>query len=653
MKMAVSVVFYKKNAFSMDWFCLQVRCSRGYLLGLCLLNILKFSAPVPLLDNENFDFEDTWNFKIAPHSIPLLESPKENHILPVVYETDEILKVEPLDAAEEEIVGANRLPKKIHDVIRTKIPCGVCKLGVGLLQSHLKNGDSMEEIKIKIVALCVTLKIETEAVCTGFVDVFGPELVPAYNTSNLEPSKTCSMIFGESCGSVSNEIHEWDIETPENHLQAIEEKFPKVEVPTFKVLHLSDTHLDPDYAEGSPTNCEEPLCCRNYSTPSTNETIIPAGRWGSYNKCDSPRILIENMLKFISLEHPDIDYIIWTGDLPPHDIWNQTQQSNLDIIKESVEQMLRYFPNIPIFPAVGNHESVPAGSFAPPWIKNETHTIGWLYTNLADHWRKWLPSTSGNTLLHGAFYSVLLRPGFRLISLNTNYCHSLNWWLLVNSTDPADELKWLVHELENAEINNEKVHIIGHIPPGSSDCLKTWSRNFYSIVDRFQHTITAQFYGHTHADEFELFYETNNYSRPINVAYLGPSITTYENNNPAFRIYYVEGDHERSTRAVIDHETWTTNLDLANEGDNEPIWYKLYTAKDAYRLSSLHPEEWNRLIKNMADDPDLFNLFYRNYYRDSSHRPYCDAQCRIQILCDLKTGKSQDRLHLCNELQYA
>lgn len=36
------------------------------------------------------------------------------------------------------------------------------------------------------------------------------------------------MIFGESCGSVSNEIHEWDIETPENHLQAIEEKFPKV-----------------------------------------------------------------------------------------------------------------------------------------------------------------------------------------------------------------------------------------------------------------------------------------------------------------------------------------------------------------------------------------------------------------------------------------
>lgn len=43
----------------------------------------------------------------------------------------------------------------------------------------------MEEIKIKIVALCVTLKIETEAVCTGFVDVFGPELVPAYNTSNL------------------------------------------------------------------------------------------------------------------------------------------------------------------------------------------------------------------------------------------------------------------------------------------------------------------------------------------------------------------------------------------------------------------------------------------------------------------------------------
>lgn len=28
---------------------------------------------------------------------------------------------------------------------------------------------------------------------------------------------------------------------------------------------------------------------------------------------------------------------------------------------------------------------------------------------------------------YGGFYSVLARPGFRIISINTNYCYRLNW----------------------------------------------------------------------------------------------------------------------------------------------------------------------------------------------------------------------------------
>lgn len=53
----------------------------------------------------------------------------------------------------------------------------------------------------------------------------------------------------------------------------------------------------------------------------------------------------------------------------------------------------------------------------------------------------------------------------------------------------------------------EQVHIIGHILPGSPDCLKPWSWNYYKIVNRYQSTVTAQFFAHTHADEFEIFYD--------------------------------------------------------------------------------------------------------------------------------------------------
>lgn len=79
----------------------------------------------------------------------------------------------------------------------------------------------------------------------------------------------------------------------------------------------------------------------------------------------------------------------------------------------------------------------------------------------------------------------------------------------MNSTDPATELQWLIYELQTAEFSGEKVHIIGHIPPGHSDCLKVWSRNYYAIINRYEATITAQFFGHTHYDEFEVFYDPN------------------------------------------------------------------------------------------------------------------------------------------------
>ena len=35
--------------------------------------------------------------------------------------------------------------------------------------------------------------------------------------------------------------------------------------------------------------------------------------------------------------------------------------------------------------------------------------------------------------------------------MNMNYCMNKNFWLLLNSTDPAQELKWLVYELQLAE----------------------------------------------------------------------------------------------------------------------------------------------------------------------------------------------------------
>lgn len=101
----------------------------------------------------------------------------------------------------------------------------------------------------------------------------------------------------------------------------------------------------------------------------------------------------------------------------------------------------------------------------------------------------------------------------------------------MNSTDPAKELQWLIYELQQAEDKGEKVHIIGnfctrffsnqknlflfagHIPPGATDCMKVWSRNYYQIIERYEGTIKAQFFGHTHADEFAVFYDSKEHRK--------------------------------------------------------------------------------------------------------------------------------------------
>ena len=55
------------------------------------------------------------------------------------------------------------------------------------------------------------------------------------------------------------------------------------------------------------------------------------------------------------------------------------------------------------------------------------------------------------------FFTVQIQPGLRLVSLNMNFCARENYWLMVNSTDPADQLQWLVHILQEAENKGEKV----------------------------------------------------------------------------------------------------------------------------------------------------------------------------------------------------
>eukprot|EP00794_Sanderia_malayensis_P011730 gene11730-12950_t len=526
--------------------------------------------------------------------------------------------------------------------------CTFCKIAANLIQQYFKLESTEAEIVDLLTKVCIDLKIEDTRVCTGIIVEFKGEVLDVFDMAVVTPNDICGTILGPSCADAGSAYGPWNITIPARKgrmqgegptRQSIRNR--KATLPISKVLQISDTHVDRLYMEGANTECGEPLCCRK-TDGKAPKGVIPAGKFGYYN-CDTPEVTLNGLFQHIQDTHKDLDYIIWTGDVPPHNVWNQSRDDQLSTLTFAFKEFEKYFPEMKIYPCLGNHESAPVNSFPPPFVKGK-ESNAWLLKALADIWGKWLPEDTKPTILKGGYYTVLVRKGLRIISLNMNYCNNQNYWLLVNNADPAGQLEWMVGILEQAEKNHEKVHILGHIPPGVSDCLKHWSWNYYQVINRYSHVITAQFFGHTHHDELEIFYQDDDLKKPSSIAYIGPSVTPYTNLNPGYRIYEIDGDHPNSTAVVLDHLTYIIDLEKANK-EGKAEWNLEYRATESYKMKSLLPADWDDLVETMKTDDALFKTFYSHVYKERATA--CDERCKNWFLCRVKCGRSASESVFC------
>ncbi|GAB1600640.1 sphingomyelin phosphodiesterase-like [Argonauta hians] len=548
-------------------------------------------------------------------------------------------------------VIASPLPKSIEKrSLKFSLKCIACESAVSLFRRILKKNPQSAVIGQLIKEACIHFHIENPNVCGFVVKEFQPEVLYVLSKSNLTSKEICSIVLNIQCTEKNDPYDQWNIHLPNKPKPPVKPiPVPKNGSPKLRCLHLTDIHLDILYKEGANAKCGEPLCCRE-SNGTPKKSGDGAGKWGDYRNCDLPPRTLDNLFKHLQTIQHQFDYIIWTGDLPPHNIWNQSRSDQTKVINILTNYFLKYLPKKPMFPVVGNHESSPVNSFPPEFIHGN-NSIHWLYAALNESWSHWLPESTYSTISNGAFYTISPYHGFRIVSLNTNYCNNMNWWLLINMTDPNNELSWLINVLQKAEDNKEKVHIIGHIPPGTDDCLKAWSNNYYKIISRYESTIAAQFFGHTHMDSYEIFYDVTNMKRPVSVAYIAGSVTPYILNqavNPSYRIYEIDGPYPSSSWAVLNHENYILNITAANI-DDKPVWQKEYTAKEAYNLTNLNPDSWNNLIKVMQNNATILQLFNKYKFK-SVNNGECTGDCRHDLLCDLRSGRSYDP-SLCKDLK--
>lgn len=117
-------------------------------------------------------------------------------------------------------------------------------------------------------------------------------------------------------------------------------------------------------------------------------------------------------------------------------------------------------------------------------------------------------------------------------------------------------------------------------------------------------------------------------------------------------MYEVDGAYNGSSHAVLDHETFILNLTEANVPGAEPRWQRLYRAREAYRMASAFPADWDLLIRRFQDDERLFQRFWYHFHKGHPPREPCLEACKAALLCALRTGRSADP-SLCRVLRPA
>ncbi|XP_063243966.1 sphingomyelin phosphodiesterase-like isoform X2 [Bacillus rossius redtenbacheri] len=530
--------------------------------------------------------------------------------------------------------------------------CTACRDTVKRMYGVYNANRSRAELRDAVVSLCVSSRLYDSVVCPATVDVFLEMMVYFAEHAGIDAvtNRLCTLILNrETC---SADV-EWTVDAdmgvkPDVVMPTISHNVKPVacsQTGPVTIVHVSDLHLDPKYSPGNEAPCSRPLCCRE---PAPGGRPGGAGPWGDYRRCDLPLRTVRSMLQGIRRRHPRIDYIYYTGDFVNHAVWDYNRQHNSDIITKVVEVFNETFGDIPVFFTLGNSEPAQKNGYAPLNVSDAVSTR-YLFELVSELWSPYVTPEAQQTLLRGGFYTVVPRPGFRVIVLNSVVCLNSNYWLAYDPIDPYSQLQWLVGVLREAERAGERVHILYHVPSGLRSrygwCLKVWGREFHKIVDRFENIVTAHFAGHTHYEEFHVFYSTDNSSRANGVSFVSGSASPFIDVNPSYKVYTVDP----ASWHVADAVAWSFNLTEANlRPEREPAWRELYSMREEYGLRDLLPARLDSLVHRMAANHDLLQ---RNYVKQGDPQLVegCDDLCLKAKLCEIVTVESGN-LDKCDEL---
>lgn len=417
--------------------------------------------------------------------------------------------------------------------------------------------------------------------------------------------------------------------------------------------HISDLHLDVNFTVQNEiiNNIPQPIKNRDYYLGEYDyETCWEkggSGKFGDYN-CDSSLELVKSAMNFVKTHSgklgSDVKFILWTGDDTSH-AENEYFDEDLvvNVMRILTEQLQR--TDIQVFPVLGNHDFHPKNQ-AP------NDPAGIIYQESANLWKEWLVGDPINEYkTNGGFYQVgpdrNMNLPFKLVGLNTNIYKSKNHFT-ENTQDPLGQFEWLESILKKAEIDDTRIVLFAHIPPGKFERFyqfmeeenqygfhwftPEFNQNYLALIDKYAHVISAQFYGHHHTDALKMI-GTNGTSNSFGL--LAPAVTPWIStlapetggNNPGLRLYKYDVD----TGEILDFDQFWLDLAKANT-DDEAEWKLEYSFMEYYGLQgTIDLSLMLELTRKIRDDVQTFDLYYAA--NSVQFDTECNETCRRYHLC--------------------
>ncbi|MGA3372315.1 MAG: metallophosphoesterase [Terracidiphilus sp.] len=420
------------------------------------------------------------------------------------------------------------------------------------------------------------------------------------------------------------------------------------------VLLISDIHFEPfwDPVKVAKLNAATPdkwdAILAPPASPKRKQAFAAFLQQCACGDGDTSSVLFDTSLKNMRLQAAGVAFVTVSGDLISHQFdkkYATAFRGSTDADYSAfVEKTIQYvvgklyaaFPGVPVYVALGNNDT----DCQDYWIDAGSDFLKDIGLEVAMNFPATEKTDAEASFHAGGYYSVSLPAPIqnaRLLVLDDLFM-SDSYRTCAGGLDPgaaAHQISWLDGELAKARARQQKVWVMGHIPPGvdlydtskiiggicggtQKPAMFLSSEKMADVMAGYADVIQLAIFAHTHMDELRLLKDNSN-ATPLQPPGPGKaiplkmvsSISPIHDNHPSITLAQVDP----STAALVDYSVFSSP-DLT--GDSTAKWKQEYDFGTSYNLAAFSASTLTQLIATFAADPGRTTQDSTDYIGDYS-----------------------------------